>query len=83
MAEPSAHVTIQPRVCRECNTTVLSGQWRERCLNCGELYEAAARPALSIREPGPYDCPLCNEGPRSCTCLRPSVRRRIAAVIGA
>lgn len=74
-------LVLHPRICRECNTMVLSGEWRERCLQCGTPYGEAAAAAV-LRDPAPHDCPLCDEPPRSCTCLRPSVRRRIAASIG-
>ena len=88
MSDFPPDLIFQPRVCLACNTTMLSGKWRDRCLHCGHPYGdqpegSAPRPAAMARESTPYDCPLCNETPRACTCLRPSVRRRIAAVIGA
>ncbi len=76
-------VSFRPRVCRECNTTTLSGKWREHCLHCGHPFDVIPLPVAVEREAGPYDCPVCAEGPRACTCLRPSVRRRIASAIGA
>ncbi|MFN2431524.1 MAG: hypothetical protein ABR599_01660 [Gemmatimonadota bacterium] len=78
----ATQLILQPRICRECNTTVLSGEWRERCLQCGKPYADVAV-LEQPRESTPYDCPVCEESPRSCTCLRPSVRRRIANAIGA
>lgn len=77
-----SQLVLQPRICRECNTMVLSGEWRERCLQCGTPYDGVAGPTPH-REPSPDDCPVCELAPRACTCLRPSVRRRIAASIGA
>jgi hypothetical protein len=35
---------------------------------------------MSFR-PSLYECPECGEFPRSCTCLRKSVRQRIADAI--
>ncbi len=32
-------------------------------------------------QPSPYACPLCGELPRGCSCLRRSVRDRIADAI--
>jgi len=79
----SFELSFESRVCRACHTTLISGKWRDRCLHCGHPYEPSVLAPVRRREHSPYHCPLCEEPPRSCSCLRASVRRRIALAIGA
>lgn len=71
----SSLVLSPPITCRHCGLAVITTKKYEKCPSCAQ--PLAEVPAAS-RESSPYDCPVCAELPAACTCLRASVRRRIA-----
>jgi hypothetical protein len=74
-------VTLNPPItCRGCGLAIITTKRYENCPSCGESLTQLSLPAPG-REPSTYDCPVCDEPPASCTCLRVSVRRRIARAL--
>ena len=72
-------ITLSPPItCRCCGVAIISMKKYDHCPACDA--PLASEPT-SARESSPYDCPVCDELPTACTCLRPSVRRRIAGAL--